>query len=171
MNASFYDCVAAAVAVFHHLYLSLLLFHSVQWGINNLLNWVDWLLSVDLCVFWIIYNTNHRIFTNKININNESINCAPISRSSSNNNDKIERWRDRHRGRRCRMLFVTFNNLIILQYNTFIWLVFSIEVPVYMVENSWRTVINSRKWIKFSIYVLIDGKLPLFTIEFIYTYM
>lgn len=82
-------------------------------------------------VLWITYNTNHRIFTNKINSNNESINCAPISRSSSSSsrsNNKIEWWRDR-RCRRRHSLFVIFNNLIILQYNTFIWLVFSIEMP------------------------------------------
>lgn len=124
-------------------------------------------------VFWIIYHTNHRIFTNKININNESINCAPISQSSSSNNNKIEWWRDR----RCRrhFLFVIFNNLIILQYNTFVWLVFSIEMPVWCINAERYMVELTSNGNQFSemnqvfLYVLIDGKLPLFTIQSLFT--
>lgn len=74
------------------------------------------------------------------------------------------------RRRRRHSLFVLFNNLIILQYNTFIWLVFSIGVLVYVVELT-KNGNQFSEMNQVFLYVLIDGKLPLFTFDYIYTYL
>lgn len=127
-----------------------------------MLNWVDWLpFDWILCVFRINYNANHWMFTNKININNESINCAPINRSSSNNN-KIQTMTWSSLLSLSFIMFMIFNNLINLQYNTFNWLVFSIEgarFTWYRTHEERQSILGNEST---SLSVLIDGKLPLF---------